>query len=245
VDWPCKVLTDFAKSNLGCKQRVSTALTWVFERVERAIILEDDCLPDPTFFRFCDELLLKYENDQRIMSITGNNYLSGRRRTSDSYYFSRCGSIAGWATWRRAWTLYDEEMTIWPTFSDGGWLKDVFHHRFMVEGWTRSLEKTYRNEIDTWGYRWELTLWANNGLAIVSNQNLVSNLGYGASATHTKRANEFAAVPTQPMTFPLAHPKFTVPDTQADALLHKRGLYWAPALLHRIGGKLTRLLAPN
>jgi hypothetical protein len=241
VDWPCKVLTDFAESNLGCKRRVSSGLTWVFDKVDRAIILEDDVLPDPTFFRFCEELLLKYENDERILSITGSSFLSGYRRTSDSYYFSRCGSFAGWATWRRAWKLYDGEMKIWPTFRDGGWLKDVFHNRFIVERWTTCLERTYRNDINSWGYRWELTLWANNGLAIVPHANLVSNLGYGAGATHTTRVSEWAAVPTQPMTFPLTHPSFIVPDTQADALLHKRGFYWRPALLRRIRRKLLGL----
>lgn len=102
VDWDCKVLTNYSDVNLGCAKRILSGLDWIFGNFERAIILEDDCLPDPSFFPFCEELLERYKNDDRVMSISGQNSQFGRSRTSYSYYFSRYAHCWGWATWRRA-----------------------------------------------------------------------------------------------------------------------------------------------
>jgi hypothetical protein len=110
VDWNCQVIKNYSEKNLGNKLRISTGLNWVFEQVEQAIILEDDCLPHPSFLPFCEDLLDKYQDDQRIMTRSGNNFQFGRKRTEYSYYFSRYTLIWGWATWRRAWQHYDAEM---------------------------------------------------------------------------------------------------------------------------------------
>jgi hypothetical protein len=122
VDWPCEVLKNYSDVNLGCKIRVSSGLDWVFEQVEEAIILEGDCLPHPTFFRFCEELLETYRDDERIGMISGDNFQFGRKRGDASYYFSRYNHIWGWASWRRAWQHYDRNMAIWPKFRDDHWL---------------------------------------------------------------------------------------------------------------------------
>lgn len=114
VDWDCEVYTNFRDKNLGCKIAVSSAIDWFFENVEEGIILEDDCLPSFSFFRFCEELLEKYRDDERIMQIGGTNLLSEWQRSDDSYYFSKYGAIWGWATWRRAWQYYDVNMKLWP-----------------------------------------------------------------------------------------------------------------------------------
>jgi hypothetical protein len=119
VDWDCQVLTNFSETNLGCKRRVSSGLNWVFETVEEAIILEDDCLPHPTFFPFCETLLDYYRHDSRIMNISGENFQFGRQRTQDSYYFSRYNHCWGWASWRRAWNNYDVEMQLWSVIKEG------------------------------------------------------------------------------------------------------------------------------
>src|SRR5512139_3287315 len=113
VDWDCEVLTNFSDTNLGCKNRVSSGIDWVFEQVPEAIILEDDCLPHPTFFRFCEELLERYRDDERIGMISGDNFQLGQKRTDASYYFSRYNHIWGWASWRRAWRHYDREASAW------------------------------------------------------------------------------------------------------------------------------------
>ena len=125
VDWECEVLQNYADRNLGCRLRVSSGLDWVFDTVEEAIIIEDDCLPHPTFFRFAEELLERYRDDSRIMSISGQNVQFGRKRTDYSYYFSRYNHCWSWASWRRAWQYYDVEMKIWPKIRDSSFLKNI------------------------------------------------------------------------------------------------------------------------
>ncbi|MGC1799486.1 MAG: hypothetical protein WA701_03795, partial [Solirubrobacterales bacterium] len=127
VDWPCELMTDYSEVNLGCGKRISSGLDWVFDSVEEAIVLEDDCLPHPSFFRFCEELLKRYRAEERVVHVSGDNFQSagraggavGRllrlagRSWSPSYYFSRYAHVWGWASWRRAWSDYDFEMTAW------------------------------------------------------------------------------------------------------------------------------------
>lgn len=110
VDWDCTVHKNYSDINLGCGRRLASGISWVFEKVEEAIILEDDCLPHPTFFRFCKELLERYRDDERIMQINGQNFQHKSMRTSYSYLFSYSNNCWGWATWRRAWQHFDMEM---------------------------------------------------------------------------------------------------------------------------------------
>lgn len=117
IDWPCKVFRKYSDVNLGCKISVSSGLDWVFSRADRAIILEDDCVPDPSFFTFCDDLLDKYEDNPKIMHITGSFLLGNNSVSKDSYYFSHFTSVWGWATWRRAWTKYDVAIKDWQNNS--------------------------------------------------------------------------------------------------------------------------------
>ena len=123
VDWPCEVLTNFSTPNLGCKKRVSSGIDWIFEQVEEAIILEDDCLPDPSFFQFCEEMLARYRHDDRIAMISGDNFLFGQVPVPESYYFSRYCHIWGWASWRRAWKDYDVNIPALAAIrTDGRWM---------------------------------------------------------------------------------------------------------------------------
>lgn len=216
VDWPCEVLINYSEVNLGCKRRVSSGLDWVFETVEEAIILEDDCVPHLTFFRFCDELLERYRDDERVMVISGDNFQFGRRRTEDSYYFSRHNHCWGWATWKRAWQHYDVHMKLWPKIRDGGWLKDLLSDRASVKYWTRIFRSVHEERIDTWDYQWAFAWWAQSGLAILPNVNLVSNIGFRTDATHTTGSSPLANMPVQAMDFPLRHPSFVIRDVQAD-----------------------------
>ncbi|MDB9306649.1 glycosyltransferase [Nodularia spumigena CS-591/12] len=215
VDWECEVLTNYSDVNLGCRKRVSSGLDWIFEQVEEAIILEDDCLPHPTFFRYCQELLEKYRDDERIMMISGNNFQFGRNRTEDSYYFSRYGHCWGWASWRRAWTKYDDSMQLWTKLRDNGWLNDILQSQQEVTFWTRVFQRVY-DGFNSWGAIWLFTLWANNGLTILPNVNLVSNIGFG-SGTHTAISNSsFANIPVEVMNFPLNNPAIINRNIEAD-----------------------------
>ena len=188
IDWDCEVLTNFSEVNLGCKIRVSSGLDWVFDNVESAIILEDDCLPEPSFFEFCSELLTRYVNDQRVMMISGDNFQSGKKRTNDSYYFSIFPHCWGWATWRRAWQYYDVEMKLWLTVRDNNWLMDILHSKSAVRYWENVFQDVFDGLIDTWDYQWTFACWIQSGLTVLPNVNLVSNIGFNEQATHTKKS---------------------------------------------------------
>ncbi|MEH2277179.1 MAG: CmcI family methyltransferase [Nostoc sp.] len=215
VDWECEVLTNYSDVNLGCRKRVSSGLDWIFEQVEKAIILEDDCLPHPTFFRYCQELLEKYHDNQRIMMISGDNFQFGSNRTEYSYYFSRYGHCWGWASWRRAWTKYDGSMQLWTELRDNNWLNEVLQNEQAVAYWSKIFQGVY-DGFNTWDYIWLFTLWANNGSTILPNVNLVSNIGF-CSGTHTNSINSpLANMAIEAMKFPLKHSPMITRNTQAD-----------------------------
>ena len=155
VDWDCQVLTNFSDTNLGSKYRISSGLDWVFSQVEEAIILEDDCLPSPSFFYFCQELLEKYRDDDRIMHIGGTNIQFGQSRTPYSYYFSKYAQIWGWASWRRAWQNYDVEIANWKEFKSSEIIKSVHTNPYEQRYWFDILERVYKKSLNTcWDYQW-------------------------------------------------------------------------------------------
>ena len=215
VDWECEVLTNYSDANLGCRKRVSSGLDWVFEQVEEAIILEDDCLPHSSFFQYCQELLEKYRDDELIMMISGNNFQFGSKRTEYDYYFSRYGHCWGWASWRRAWTKYDDSMQSWSELKNSNWLDGILQNEQAVAYWSRIFQGVC-DGFNTWDYIWLFTLWANNGLTILPHVNLVSNIGFG-SGTHTTMNNSpFANMPVASMNFPLKHPVIIQRNAGAD-----------------------------
>jgi len=222
VDWDCDVLTHYAETNLGCRQRVSSGLDWAFSLVEQAIILEDDCVPHSTFFRFCDELLSRYRDDERVMMISGDNFQFGRRRTDFSYFFSRYTCAWGWASWRRAWQHYDINMTNWPMIRDGGWLEDVLGDKRAAARWTKAFDIAYNGRINTWDHQWLFTCWVQTGLVVQPNVNLVSNIGFTSAATHTVSSSPVAHLPTYAIDFPLQHPPYVICDTLADQLTEQK-----------------------
>ena len=228
VDWNCEVFTKFAENNLGCKRSVSSGLDWVFDQVEQAIILEDDCLPHPTFFRFCQELLERYKDDDRIMMISGDNFQPIQHQSEHSYYFSRYPHIWGWATWRRSWKEFDVSMKVWPSFRDGGWLKHILERRQDIKYWTVKFNETFSGEIDSWGYAFLFTCWVHGFLAIQPTFNMVSNIGFGKGATHTT-GNKYADLKVYPADFPLRHPPFVIRNVSADRYTQKH-LYRYPFL---------------
>jgi hypothetical protein len=243
IDWDCEVKRLFRDANLGCKAAVSSAINWFFEEVADGIILEDDCVPHLSFFRYCGELLERYRDDERVMMISGDNFQLGNRRTPHSYYFSRYSHIWGWATWRRAWHRYDHAMSIWPQVRDGGWLGDLFPgNPVAAMYWARIFEDTYLNKNDSWAYRWTFCCFANSGLAILPAVNLVSNIGFDMHATHTTAgANPLACLPVQEMTFPLNHPPFVIRDVIADEFT-QRSVFGTRSLFQRVSGRLSGIL---
>jgi len=221
VDWPCDVRTNYADTNLGCGRRVATGITWVFEQAEEAIIVEDDCVPHPTFFRFCAELLDRYRDDERIMHIGGGGYQFGRTERPFSYFFSRHYPSWGWASWRRAWRHFDLDIGPWPALRDTGWLRDVVDDERIVEHWRQMFDRAHAgvDNVNTWDFQWTFACWAQHGLSVLPYDTLVSNVGFREDATHTRRDSDpIANLSTSAMTFPLEHPPYVLRDTGADRL---------------------------
>ena len=217
VDWDCEVERDYSAANLGCRRRVSTGISRVFETVEAAIIVEDDCLPDPSFFPYCEELLARYRDDEAVFSISGNNFQNGIARGGGSYYFSSYQHIWGWATWARAWQHYDDSFADWPRRRREQWLRTVHEDQPVARYWARIFESCSAGEIDTWDYPWLYSAWKRRGVAILPNVNLVTNIGFGPDSAHTPNAvSGTANLPVRPMAFPLRHPRSNEPDRVAD-----------------------------
>jgi hypothetical protein len=222
VDWECEVLTNYSDVNLGCKIRVSSGLDWVFSEVEEAIILEDDCLPHPTFFPFCEELLEKYRNDSRIMQICGSNVLKDQVNIDDSYYFSKYGPIWGWASWRRAWQYYDVDMKLWKEVKDKKLYLDFCLSKTEASSRLELYDKLKANKIDTWDYQWGFAKMINSGLSIIPKINLVSNIGFREDATHvTDSKSPLANLATYTIEFPLIYPSFIHRDRAADYIFSR------------------------
>lgn len=216
VDWECEVHTLFRETNLGLKLAVSSAITWFFDQVEEGIILEDDCIPSQSFFCFCQELLEKYRDDERVMSICGNNFQDGRERGDGTYYFSRVPGIWGWATWRRAWKLFDPESKTFPQFKEQQQIKNIFQDKISQRFFISKIQDA-RNGGNTWGFPWVYAVLANNGLCATPNVNLVSNCGCGPDAVHAIDPNSrFANIPAFEIDT-IIHPLFPIPDKEADA----------------------------
>lgn len=222
VDWACDVETNFSEANLGCRRRISSGLDWVFSRVESAIVLEDDCLPDHTFFRYCEELLDRYADDERVAGISGDDFQPPRPHRDASYYFSRFAHIWGWATWRRSWQHYDVAMSDWPEMRDTVLERIWVGDRRAIRYWRAIFDAVHAGAIDTWDYQWLYSCWRRGAVTALPHGNLVSNVGFGPEATHTTEAGPLAGLPTRPLSFPLRHPVAPDVDGVADAYTQHR-----------------------
>lgn len=240
VDWECDVHRNYASENFGLKKRFNTGLAWLFENEPEAIILEDDCVPHPDFFQFCDIMLDKYRNDERVWDVTGTNYLERWKPEKQSYHFSHIGGIWGWATWRRSWKEYDPDITLWENKEIRARLRDVLADEALCAYAETVYSRTYREVIDSWDYQWGFARQINSGLSVVPSKNLVSNIGFGDQATNTTDRDEtFADVPTQQLAFPLNEPPCLAVDREYDhAYLQMRTSFWERIpLLRRLSNR--------
>ena len=222
VNWDCDVHYLFSDINLGCRKRVSTGLNSVFEIVEEAIILEDDTVPDFSFFEYSDVLLTRYRTENVIKMIGGSNPLVKDRRNEVSYKYSKYALIWGWATWKRAWLEYDVNMEDWPLFRDSNSF-DSLHQPAERMFWVYYFNKVY-NGYDTWAYQWMHSIWANKGKTVLPTNNLITNIGFGSDATHTTitSESELLSVPSEPMQFPLKAPLEKHIDIRRDREIYNK-----------------------
>lgn len=220
INWDCKVETFFRNTNLGCKIAVSSAITWFFSHEERGIILEDDCLPSLSFFPFCSQLLERYKNDDKVMTIAGYSPLNTWANDEESYHFSAYFHCWGWASWRRAWQLYNRDMTQWPAYKKRNRLRELEKGLVFIRYWTAILDDVYNGKIDTWDYQFCFTLWDVGAVSITPTQNLITNIGFGEGATHTVDPNVEAKQRNE-IKFPLVHPAKVYRNVKYDKLESK------------------------
>lgn len=191
VDWDCRVRTLFRDHNLGCKMAVSGAISWFFEQEEEGIILEDDCLPNQSFFAFCSKMLAQYRDDTRIMMVSGTNYLFEEFPENQVYFFSRYFAIWGWATWKRAWRKYDPDIGSWPAYKNSRYLDSIFGEPAVARYFAGIFDQVTNKRIDTWDLQWVYCCLINYGLSIVPTRNLVANIGFAGTHTDGKVSKFF------------------------------------------------------
>jgi hypothetical protein len=216
VDWPCDVFTLFRENNLGCKKAISEAITWFFEREDRGIILEDDCLPHPDFFTFCEVLLERYAENKMVSVVTGNNFQNEIYRGDGSYYFSRYNHVWGWASWRRAWKYYDGDLSFWPEWKRYSVWHGLFPSKMEKKYWEKIFDLMHAKKIDTWDYPWTASVWRHGGLTATPNVNLISNIGFGPESTHTANPNDRNANRPIKALGKITHPTNIRHDREAD-----------------------------
>lgn len=216
VDWDCEVKTLFRDENLGCKYAVSSGISWFFENEEEGIVLEDDCLPNEDFFRFCDTLLEKYRTDNNIKHIGGSNLQFGKKWGDASYYFSNLTHVWGWASWRRVWKEYDVELSKYRNTDSLPIFKSIFENEIIAERWDDIFRELLDDKINTWDYQLAITNMFTNGLSIIPNVNLIRNIGFGSDATHTFNADDVVATMQLESLGNIVHPSEISPQKEAD-----------------------------
>ncbi len=246
VDWPCEVFKNYSDVNLGCGKRVSSGIDWVFQNVEKAIILEDDCLTDISFFNFAEELLIKYEDDKRVMHINGTSWNPPSLPKSDSYFFSAYSISWGWATWKRAWEHFDFEMKKWNEKKDLSEIYSIFNSEVEINRRRRTWKQVSQPQNDIWGYQWFFAIRSQNGICITPRRNLIKNVGLRSDATHTLSATH----PLGDLTVfktdnPLSHPTKMSRNKNADiifeSMLSGINLNWLSRFKHQLRRLLKKL----
>jgi hypothetical protein len=255
ASWPGDVEYLAQEENLGSRRMVPAAVEWALTQAERLIILEDDCLPHRTFFRFCDELLERYRTEPRVMMVAGTNPAPWRR--GPSYRFSAYGTIWGWATWASAWQdfwrareLINDQAVDLQALAQQVW-RDPAEQGF----WPGMYQRLRAGQSVGWDYEWTLARLLRNGLAAMPRRNLVTNIGFGSTATNTFSgyAHPIGRVRRRRMRFPMVEPNHLEPDPRLDAVLRAGHLEVpVPGLrgrvrhfLARVRGKIEATLKRN
>lgn len=223
IDWQCKVKTLFRDKNLGCGKGPATAIDWFFKNVKEGIILEDDCLPNQSFFYFCEELLIRYRKEKRVFMIGGYNFTpESLNDANSSYRFSNIPHCVGWATWRRAWIKFNFDINYLPEFIDNKIFDSIWSDKKIKRYWLNLFLEYYQKDLDIWDYQWAYAIWKNHGICIAPNRNLISNIGYDSDGTHTLyNFNKLLTIPSKMMEFPINHPKNMAVNEEADNFVNK------------------------
>ena len=232
----------YKKRNTGLKYNIPEAIDWVFGKFDKVIILEDDCIPNNFFFLFCNQLLDKYEKDLRIGQISGSNFINHRgfkRKSKDSYFFSKIINCWGWATWKNRWTnIHDVEMSKWPDIKKEKIVEKYFDNKKNSDHFNKIFNNNYPDNV-IWDRAWFLTSIIYKRLTIIPDKNLISNIGFDdkASGPNPKKYNSLIH---EKLNFPLQHPKIIEVDNDCDQFLIKEGFSNLP-IKYRIINKLKKI----
>ena len=183
INWKCLIKTKYSKKNLGCRNSVRKGIDWFFKYNKFGIILEDDCVPNKSFFEFCLKINNKYKNNKKIFSISGSNFYNKKIKTD--YFYSKYNHCWGWASWRRAWKYNDNELLSWEKFRHSReW---ILLHQSKIERkfWEKIFNHVKYKNLNSWAYVWTYSMWLNKGLTIIPNKNLIKNIGFDFSATNS------------------------------------------------------------
>jgi hypothetical protein len=244
--WRDCELTVFRRTeNLGMKRACVGAIDWFFSQVEADIIIEDDCVADPTFFAYATELLDRYRDESTVMAVCGTHYV-GAPEVADgaSYRFVRNFGVWGWATWARAWEHNDSDLLR----SDRRGVARVLRRQLCSSMprrrfWVRLLNAYAEGRNQSWDFAWTFSMWREGGLCVRPDRNLVSNIGHDERATQTSTADpRLSRLPTRPMAFPLRHPAAVEHDCEFDRWSDRniKGIGW----ILELKLVLKRLLSP-
>lgn len=196
VDWDCELKTYFRDENVGSRTAVGGAITWFFEHEEMGVILEDDCLPDASFFPYAEEMLLRYRDDPRVMQVNGGSFLEDTDLT-ESYFFSKYPHIWGWATWKESWAAYSLELSDFEDVFNR--MDDIFWTSEEKDFWLRAYRLVAKGKLDSWDYFWLLSVWRNGGLSAYPTANLVKNIGFSGDAENTKPWKDYKGLRHAPL----------------------------------------------
>lgn len=248
VDWNCAVHRLYRDTNVGLPEAVYEGLDWVFEQVPEAIVLEDDTVPNHGFFRFCEALLDRYRDDDRVMMINGTNRLETWKAARQDYHFVTYQGVWGWATWRDAWRLYDPGMRAWTDGAARERIRQHLEDPERYEYYRRRFQRSYDGVSPAWSRMWRFAVLANEGLCAVPSRNLVTNVGFDERAVHTTDPEaELAALPRQELSFPLEAPERVEPDRDYERTCYER--FRQPPRLQRLARRYApravRELAPS
>lgn len=254
VDWECEIYKNYSEVNLGCGKRPASGITWVFEHVEKAIIVEDDCVPCPTFFQYCEEMLNRYENDERISYISGLNHFQEWDCGKYSYFFAKTGAIWGWATWRRAWQKYDyyvdmiQDSYIKRLLLMQNPRKDIAKSK--VSGWDFvNKTKETKEKLSYWDVQWGIEKYSRNQLVIIPKYNQINNIGVGENSTHAKTTKKrkkfkhFFFIPTRELEFPLVHQHVCMCDMEYDRRVNE--VTYGNMFMHKVKDIAKQILRKN
>jgi len=239
IDWKCELHTNYSKTNLGCRVAVSSGIDWFFNHVSNGIILEDDCVPDRSFFHFCATLLDRYRTENNVMHISGVNFQDGQQYGAGSYYFSAFNHVWGWATWKRAWNLYDVDMKSYPACLEQGLLDQIFPDPALRKYWKKNFDLVFERKKDTWDFQWQYASAMNHGVSIIPNKNLVTNIGFDANATHTvDHTNSLAKMPVEAIA-DIIHPTAILLEQKADTYAFRH--YISPPKWKKVWSLIRRI----